>query len=50
VGLARTHLSGLSCEYEGDVAPVPAPCRFTGSEVRPRLHLEEHVLVFILGC
>ncbi|KAG7278216.1 hypothetical protein CRUP_012712 [Coryphaenoides rupestris] len=32
VGLARTHLSGLSCEYEGDIAPVPAPCRFTGSE------------------
>uniref|UniRef100_A0A3Q2ZYH3 Ubiquinol-cytochrome c reductase core protein 1 n=1 Tax=Kryptolebias marmoratus TaxID=37003 RepID=A0A3Q2ZYH3_KRYMA len=36
VGLAKTHLSGVSFEYEGDAVPVPPPCRFTGSEIRMR--------------
>merc|ERR1719498_1060876 len=36
VGLAKTHLSGVSFEYEGDAAPVLSPCRFTGSEIRMR--------------
>ena len=34
VGLAKTHFSGLSFEYEEDAIPVLSPCRFTGSEVR----------------
>ena len=34
VGLAKTHLSGVPFEYEGDAIPVLSPCRFTGSEVR----------------
>uniref|UniRef100_A0A3B4AQ57 Uncharacterized protein n=1 Tax=Periophthalmus magnuspinnatus TaxID=409849 RepID=A0A3B4AQ57_9GOBI len=33
VGLANSHLSGVSFEYEGDAAPVLSPCRFTGSEI-----------------
>lgn len=33
VGLAKTHFSGVSFEYEGDAVPVLSPCRFTGSEV-----------------
>ncbi|XP_030229495.1 cytochrome b-c1 complex subunit 1, mitochondrial [Gadus morhua] len=36
VGLAKTHFSGLSFEYEGDAIPVLSPCRFTGSEIRMR--------------
>ncbi|XP_013865272.1 cytochrome b-c1 complex subunit 1, mitochondrial [Austrofundulus limnaeus] len=36
VGLAKTHLSGLSFEYEKDAIPVLPPCRFTGSEIRMR--------------
>ncbi|KAM3877904.1 tubulin monoglycylase TTLL3-like [Diretmus argenteus] len=36
VGLAKTHFSGMSFEYEGDAVPVLSPCRFTGSEVRMR--------------
>ncbi|KAJ3602355.1 hypothetical protein NHX12_030113 [Muraenolepis orangiensis] len=36
VGLAKTHFSGLSFEYEGDAVPVLSPCRFTGSEIRMR--------------
>lgn len=34
VGLAKSHFSGVSFEYEGDAVPVLSPCRFTGSEVR----------------
>lgn len=34
VGLARSHFSGVSFEYDGDAVPVLSPCRFTGSEVR----------------
>lgn len=34
VGLAKTHFSGVSFEYENDAIPVLSPCRFTGSEVR----------------
>lgn len=34
VALAKSHLSGVSFEYEGDAVPVLSPCRFTGSEVR----------------
>ncbi|KAJ0041592.1 hypothetical protein NL108_012095 [Boleophthalmus pectinirostris] len=33
VGLANSHLSGISFEYEGDAAPVLSPCRFSGSEI-----------------
>uniref|UniRef100_A0A667ZFK0 Mitochondrial-processing peptidase subunit beta n=1 Tax=Myripristis murdjan TaxID=586833 RepID=A0A667ZFK0_9TELE len=36
VGLAKTHFSGVSFEYEGDAVPVLSPCRFTGSEIRMR--------------
>uniref|UniRef100_A0AAX7W2G1 Ubiquinol-cytochrome c reductase core protein 1 n=1 Tax=Astatotilapia calliptera TaxID=8154 RepID=A0AAX7W2G1_ASTCA len=36
VGLAKSHFSGVSFEYEGDAVPVLSPCRFTGSEVRMR--------------
>lgn len=36
VGLAKTHFSGISFEYENDAIPVLSPCRFTGSEVRSR--------------
>uniref|UniRef100_A0A672IQ25 Mitochondrial-processing peptidase subunit beta n=1 Tax=Salarias fasciatus TaxID=181472 RepID=A0A672IQ25_SALFA len=36
VGLAQTHFSGVSFEYEGDAVPVLSPCRFTGSEIRMR--------------
>uniref|UniRef100_A0A7N9ARF8 Mitochondrial-processing peptidase subunit beta n=1 Tax=Mastacembelus armatus TaxID=205130 RepID=A0A7N9ARF8_9TELE len=36
VGLAKSHLSGVSFEYEGDAIPVLSPCRFTGSEIRVR--------------
>ncbi|XP_068598525.1 cytochrome b-c1 complex subunit 1, mitochondrial [Brachionichthys hirsutus] len=36
VGLAQTHFSGLSFEYEGDAVPLLPPCRFTGSEIRMR--------------
>lgn len=33
VSLAKSNLSGVSFEYEGDAIPVMSPCRFTGSEV-----------------
>ncbi|XP_029286698.1 cytochrome b-c1 complex subunit 1, mitochondrial [Cottoperca gobio] len=33
VGLAESHLSGVSFQYEGDAVPVLSPCRFTGSEI-----------------
>uniref|UniRef100_G3P5B1 Mitochondrial-processing peptidase subunit beta n=1 Tax=Gasterosteus aculeatus aculeatus TaxID=481459 RepID=G3P5B1_GASAC len=36
VGLARSHFSGVSFEYDGDAVPVLSPCRFTGSEIRMR--------------
>ncbi|KAA8593442.1 hypothetical protein FQN60_009558 [Etheostoma spectabile] len=36
VGLAKSHFSGVSFEYEGDAVPVLSPCRFTGSEIRMR--------------
>lgn len=36
VGMAKSHFSGLSFQYEGDAIPVLSPCRFTGSEVRHR--------------
>uniref|UniRef100_A0A1A8NKP8 Mitochondrial-processing peptidase subunit beta n=1 Tax=Nothobranchius pienaari TaxID=704102 RepID=A0A1A8NKP8_9TELE len=36
VGLAKSHLSGVSFEYEGDAVPVLSPCRFTGSDIRMR--------------
>uniref|UniRef100_A0A8C4HPW8 Ubiquinol-cytochrome c reductase core protein 1 n=1 Tax=Dicentrarchus labrax TaxID=13489 RepID=A0A8C4HPW8_DICLA len=36
VGLAKSHFSGLSFEYEGDAIPLLSPCRFTGSEIRMR--------------
>uniref|UniRef100_A0A8C6VVF1 Ubiquinol-cytochrome c reductase core protein 1 n=1 Tax=Nothobranchius furzeri TaxID=105023 RepID=A0A8C6VVF1_NOTFU len=36
VGLAKSHMSGVSFEYEGDVVPVLSPCRFTGSDIRMR--------------
>ncbi|KAM9859548.1 cytochrome b-c1 complex subunit 1, mitochondrial [Aulostomus maculatus] len=36
VGLAKSHFSSVSFEYEGDAIPVLSPCRFTGSEVRLR--------------
>lgn len=36
VGLAKTHFSDVSFEYENDAIPVLSPCRFTGSEVRSR--------------
>ncbi|KAM3914383.1 cytochrome b-c1 complex subunit 1, mitochondrial [Leptodactylus fuscus] len=34
--LAQRHFGGLSSEYEGDVIPVLAPCRFTGSALSAR--------------
>ncbi|XP_063797226.1 cytochrome b-c1 complex subunit 1, mitochondrial [Pseudophryne corroboree] len=34
--LAQRHLGGLSGEYEDDVIPVLAPCRFTGSSLGAR--------------
>ncbi|XP_043934456.1 cytochrome b-c1 complex subunit 1, mitochondrial [Protopterus annectens] len=34
--LAKQHFSSISYQYEGDVVPVLAPCRFTGSEIRVR--------------
>ncbi|XP_023661303.2 cytochrome b-c1 complex subunit 1, mitochondrial-like [Paramormyrops kingsleyae] len=36
VSLARQHLGGVSLDSEGDGMPVPARCRFTGSEIRMR--------------
>ncbi|KAM9409202.1 cytochrome b-c1 complex subunit 1, mitochondrial [Pholidichthys leucotaenia] len=36
VGLAKSHFSGLSFEYEGDAVPVLSPCRYTGSDIRVR--------------
>uniref|UniRef100_A0A673AFC2 Mitochondrial-processing peptidase subunit beta n=1 Tax=Sphaeramia orbicularis TaxID=375764 RepID=A0A673AFC2_9TELE len=36
VNLAKTHLGGVSFEYEGDAVPILSPCRFTGSEIRVR--------------
>ncbi|XP_027857832.1 cytochrome b-c1 complex subunit 1, mitochondrial isoform X1 [Xiphophorus couchianus] len=36
VGMAKSHFSGLSFQYEGDAVPVLSPCRFTGSEIRMR--------------
>ncbi|KAK5934436.1 hypothetical protein CgunFtcFv8_014836 [Champsocephalus gunnari] len=36
VGLAKSHFSGVSFEYEDDAIPVLAPCRFSGSEIRMR--------------
>lgn len=43
VGLAKTHFSGVSFEYEGDAVPVLSPCRFTGSEVS---YSDANVLLF----
>ncbi|XP_058486826.1 cytochrome b-c1 complex subunit 1, mitochondrial [Solea solea] len=36
VGLAQSHFSGVSFEYEDDAVPVLPPCRYTGSEIRMR--------------
>ena len=48
VGLAKTHFSGLSFEYEGDAIPVLSPCRFTGSEVRWRRLKSGHKIEAVL--